>query len=414
MGLWKPPPVSEWNKANETELCSKSNNSSKLTEESTSSSDEELNAKVGVPGRNIRIDQNRAASNDSGDEEDYMNMSFSGNNHYSATNDIFKNSISNPKSRIVMDSGRKRARMTDTSNLEYAMNQSLLECEDAKSSVGLKLMESMGWKIGEALGKRATSRVGDDDAELAESPRAILEPIVVSLRTSKAGIGSKLLAKPQSKKNFESETVQFEQVVSQYRKRVLAEHEEKRLETTLKRMQRVGIELEEKDLEKTGVYIPQPNLKDLVPDTGLRFDHDDFTLQRYYSQFNVLWRGLIIDGCKNSLVNVIKKQALSDFAKNHCFPLSEANGISQLAKYKDHETTSSNIEGSTENLSILECSKDMNLENFEALPLNEKLAMVYMGLRRRFFYCFWCGCSYKNVQEMQEFCPGVTEAVHDS
>jgi Domain of unknown function (DUF4187) len=56
--------------------------------------------------------------------------------------------------------------------------------------------------------------------------------------------------------------------------------------------------------------------------------------------------------------------------------------------------------------------EETELEEFEALSVEEQLEKVLRYMREKYFYCFWCGCAYQDAQDLEENCPGLTEEDH--
>jgi hypothetical protein len=55
--------------------------------------------------------------------------------------------------------------------------------------------------------------------------------------------------------------------------------------------------------------------------------------------------------------------------------------------------------------------EDEELDDFEAMEVEEKLRRLVMYLREEHRYCLWCKCAYDD--DDMEGCPGVMEADHD-
>jgi hypothetical protein len=52
-------------------------------------------------------------------------------------------------------------------------------------------------------------------------------------------------------------------------------------------------------------------------------------------------------------------------------------------------------------------------EAWQALPPAEQLSAVLGRLRQHYCYCLYCGCRYDSDLDMQQHCPGPTEADHE-
>jgi len=55
--------------------------------------------------------------------------------------------------------------------------------------------------------------------------------------------------------------------------------------------------------------------------------------------------------------------------------------------------------------------EDVELDEFTALDVADRLARVVVYLREQYNYCFWCKFRYPN--DKMEGCPGLTEEDHD-
>ncbi|KAF2754269.1 hypothetical protein EJ05DRAFT_479794 [Pseudovirgaria hyperparasitica] len=55
--------------------------------------------------------------------------------------------------------------------------------------------------------------------------------------------------------------------------------------------------------------------------------------------------------------------------------------------------------------------EDLELEQFESLPLSDRLLKVTSYLREKHHYCFWCKHGY--ADDSMDGCPGTTEDDHD-
>ena len=52
-------------------------------------------------------------------------------------------------------------------------------------------------------------------------------------------------------------------------------------------------------------------------------------------------------------------------------------------------------------------------EAWAARPAAERLDAVLQRLRERYCYCLYCGCRYDGTADMQQHCPGPSEADHE-
>jgi hypothetical protein len=57
--------------------------------------------------------------------------------------------------------------------------------------------------------------------------------------------------------------------------------------------------------------------------------------------------------------------------------------------------------------------RERELEAWQALAPAEQLAALLSRLRGVYCYCMYCGCRYDSAADMQQHCPGLTEADHE-
>ncbi|XP_076231726.1 G patch domain-containing protein 11 [Calliopsis andreniformis] len=48
----------------------------------------------------------------------------------------------------------------------------------------------------------------------------------------------------------------------------------------------------------------------------------------------------------------------------------------------------------------------------EDIPINEKLEILTKYLRKKYFYCIWCGVAYQDEDDLRDNCPGWTRNEH--
>ena len=53
---------------------------------------------------------------------------------------------------------------------------------------------------------------------------------------------------------------------------------------------------------------------------------------------------------------------------------------------------------------------DAEMDEFEGLPVSQRLEYAVSYMRKQHFYCFWCKRHFEN--EWMEGCPGYEEADH--
>ncbi len=84
--------------------------------------------------------------------------------------------------------------------------------------------------------------------------------------------------------------------------------------------------------------------------------------------------------------------------------------LSRNANYDDAEEDPQDRLASGKEEEYLD-EEDPELDEFDALPLAERLQRIVLHLRQEHNYCFWCKHQYETAN--MEGCPGVAEEDHD-
>ncbi|KAI5821090.1 hypothetical protein BZA77DRAFT_298689 [Pyronema omphalodes] len=277
-----------------------------------------------------------------------------------------------PKSKAEL--AREAAEKRDA-----ALAQSLLSAENARQSKGLKMMQKMGFTVGKGLGK-------EQEGEQADIRK--LEPVGVSLKQDKAGIGhtSEMKRKMDEVAEGEGASKRREVDPEEYRQRVAEEREEKRLQGQFYGAQKVleGFEGgEERKQTLRGI--------------------------------NVLWRGLV------------KHREEAERERRMRYDMEQGLGAPKLPGYdKDYELDSEDktalgiepavkVERTEKGRTYIvdpeeDEGEDEELAEFEELPWAEKLERITGWLREKHNYCFWCKWKYDTAE--MDGCPGTDEDSH--
>lgn len=207
---------------------------------------------------------------------------------------------------------------------------------------GLRMMEMMGYKIGESLGK------ADNGAKNISLP---IKPMV---KNNKEGIKSLQKTLWGMHNNEEgTEPGNFREW----------QHNLKDVE----RKERVFQSMEKIAFEMTG-------------------DIDHFSEKSDPRDFNVLWRRYVID-------------LLTRLHRNSNITKEEVKPI--LSEDNDEE----------DQLIVLN-REDFELQAFEDMHIDQKIASINNFLRTELRYCFYCGCKYKDDEDLFAHCPGDQEEDH--
>ncbi|KAI5303100.1 hypothetical protein KEM56_000032 [Ascosphaera pollenicola] len=266
------------------------------------------------------------------------------------------------------------------------------------SNKGFKMMQKLGYKHGTALGRHSTEPEESQDAKR----RRLLEPIAVSLKEDRGGIGLDTEKKRKIREQFKTVAKQEKAEESNFRERVRREREEKRLESQFAAAQKVIEKFDADEAEDDGSSI--------IPETSIP---DKKTLKRAtkrLSEVNILYRGLIKSRLESLKVNQAYREMLSrrspsleaDLCGLPAADNSELDRDDRLALGQDIEA----LRHVTH-----EEEEDQELEEFESLPPAERLSKAVSYLRKKYNYCFWCKYQYASAE--MEGCPGLTEEDHD-
>jgi hypothetical protein len=226
------------------------------------------------------------------------------------------------------------------------------------------MMAKLGYKPGTTLGKTEDARI---------------EPIGVSVKEDKGGIGHDTAKKRKIREEFEEAAKRVKVGQGDYRERVRQEREEKRIGSQVIGAQKVAEKL----------------------DTEV--DEDPPMDKRPLKSINVLWRGLN----RARLEKEAERRMRADMQQS----------LSRLPTYTDPDEEEEDKQAfgkkQTKNEFVEEdlYDEDEELEKFQALPAPEKLDKLVRYLRETYYYCFWCKFRYDNAE--MEGCPGLTEDEHD-
>lgn len=242
------------------------------------------------------------------------------------------------------------------------------------SSKGFKMMAKLGYKPGSTLGKSEDARK---------------EPIAVSIKENRGGIGHDTEKKRKILEEFEeaAKRVKVEEVG--YRDRVRQEREEKRLSGLIIGAQKVVERLETETYEEAE-RLERETAETVVPS------------KRPLSKINVLWRGLV----RERLEKEAEKRMRADMQQS----------LSRLPTYDDPEDDEEDERAFAKKQSTNEFVEedlyvdDAELDDFQALPAEERLEKLVLYLRDTFHYCFWCKYKYEDAE--MKGCPGLTEDEH--
>ncbi|GAB1311301.1 G-patch domain-containing protein [Madurella fahalii] len=354
------------------------------------------------------------------EEEDYMTMTFPDDPTTTVTTTSSlsgRGETSLQRRQRLRREAEARARPKSKAELaaeeearrEAALSQSLIASQP--KSKGLAMMAKMGF-TGGALGKKkeavavaaaaaataATTTGGVGDGERTRAGGGgITEPIRISIKDGREGIGLESERKRKLREAAEAAGEKAKRAKAdegEYRERLRREREEKRWEGQVvgaqKVAERMAAEAEEKGEGKDG------DGKEGGPGRGLA--------SRPLKSIPVVWRGLV--------------RAREEAERDRRMRYDLEQGLSRLPTYEDAEEDEDDKKALGKATARTTCvtaedldEEDSVLDEFNALPADERLRRLVLHLREKHHYCFWCKFTYPD--DTMEGCPGLTEEDHD-
>ncbi|OKL56955.1 hypothetical protein UA08_07826 [Talaromyces atroroseus] len=376
------------------------------------------------------------------DEDDYMSMIIEEPTQQRETltqRKLRKQRESEAKARIPSKAERAAAEVT---RREHALSASVLD----PANKGFQMMAKLGFKAGDALGKKALPQTqtqpqpqtprkdstivsndndNDNDKKQTEGTtgtqindwiQSRAEPLRLIVKEDRGGIG----LDSEKKRKFRAEA---DELVSknarakaeegEYRERMRAEREERRLEAQVHAAQKVAEKLDcEDELTNSG------------GEDEKKQKHKQ--KKKPTSQVNVLYRGLVREREekeRDRLVRAIFENSMStSSAAASFFPKPRLPSYSNPADEDDDDGSGNNkthaLQDTEENITFEEqetdadaTEEDEELNEFNALPASARLDRLVAYMREKYWYCFWC--KYRYDEAGMEGCPGLTEEDHD-
>jgi hypothetical protein len=299
----------------------------------------------------------------SDDEDDYMKMVFE-----EPKQQKYETSLQRAARRRREAEERSRQKTkSEREAEEREAREAALETALPTSSKGFKMMAKFGFKQGDSLGK-------------SENARKV--PIAVELKEDRSGIGMDSEKKRKFRERMEEVGRQAKRSKEEdldYREFQRQQIKQKKLEKDLNSAQRAAERLHDEANDSKGTEnVPLKNI-------------------------NVIWRRL----ARDRLEKLHKKQEEQNL-KN-----SLLARMPSFADDDEDEDDRTALGSETKALYIADDleEEDPELDEFESLPIEERLDKVVSYLRENYHYCYWCGHRYSDAS--MEGCPGATEEEHD-
>jgi hypothetical protein len=265
---------------------------------------------------------------------------------------------------------------------EEALSKSMFtDPTTASTNKGLAMMAKMGFKPGVALGSK--DNIG-----------ARTEPIAISMKEDRGGIGLDTEKKRKFREEVEKEGKRVKAEEGEYRERVRREREEVRLEGMVGAAMRVAERMDGEREEEKDIKAGAPEGGEDIKKTKVS--------AKPLKQINVLWRGLV------------RKREEKERDRRMRYDLQQS--LSRLPTYDDPDEDKEDKRalGKDKVQYILEEDleeEDPELDQFNALDPAERLQKLVNHLRQEYNYCFFCKYTYPDKE--MEGCPGFTEEDHD-
>jgi hypothetical protein len=332
------------------------------------------------------------------EEDDYMNMVIAEPSGPKEKETYTQRRLR--KQREAEERGRVKSKAEraaeEAAAREAALSKSLLESSSA--SKGLKMMAKMGFKPGVPLG--------------AGHMEARMEPITLSMKDDRGGIGMDSLKKRKFREAYEDEAKRVKVEEGDYRERVRQEREEARLEAlignAMRIAERMAEEKEEQELEVRGeAHAHKSNgttsNEGDVADGGTAAPKAKSISTKPLKSINVLWRGLVRrreERERDRRMRYDLQQSLSQKLPTYDDSHEDEDDRKALGKRQLQYSLADDLD-----------EEDPELDEFNALPPVERLQKITMHLQEEYNYCFWCKHQYPDKE--MDGCPGFTEEEHD-
>ncbi|KAI0008528.1 hypothetical protein F4779DRAFT_436017 [Xylariaceae sp. FL0662B] len=333
------------------------------------------------------------------EEDDYMNMTFGEEPQATTAETSLQRRQRLKREGEIKGRVKSKAEQAaaEREAREAALSRSMLESAQARKSKGLAMMTKMGFKGG-ALGSGSG---GGGNAGLAE-------PLRPEMKEDRAGIG---LDSDRKRKLRDAADLQQKKLKADedgYRERVRREREQARCERVVYAAMKVCERLDEEHGRAGGTREEEEEEED---DGGDDDDGADAPPRRKTTSLStrplksipVVWRGLVRG----------REEAERDRRMRYDLEQSSTRlptYVDDLEDEDDRQAMGKTTGPAYAPVEDLE-EEDPELDEFNALEVEERLQRLVAYLRKEHRYCFWCKCAYPD--ETMDGCPGLTEEDHD-
>ncbi|KAJ5936407.1 hypothetical protein N7454_005042 [Penicillium verhagenii] len=344
------------------------------------------------------------------EEDDYMSMVIEEPTQKESFTQRKRREQREAEARGRVPSKAERAAL-EASRRDEALAKSTLD----PTNKGFKMMAKLGFKAGDALGKRDSDTPPDGKLDATQRlMQARAEPLNLTLKDGRGGIGLDSEKKRKIREEAEEATKKIKREEGDYRDRVREERELRRTEGQVRAAQKVAERLDldaenENETSKDGESHPEQEYeqKDETSDPKPRPKRVKPT-----SQISVLYRGLVREyeerEREKQARQILQTSLPSSFFRNSKLPGYDDGDLEQ----EDRQAIGNQSGPYTAALEQEVEEEDPELDAFNALPASERLEKLVLHLRETYRYCFWCKFRYETDLELGG-CPGLTEEDHD-
>jgi hypothetical protein len=248
------------------------------------------------------------------------------------------------------------------------------------------MLAKLGYKPGAALGKT-------EDAST--------EPIHVAMKEDRGGIGLDAERKRKLRQEVERVAKKVKEDEISYRDRVRTEREEKRREGQIYGAQKIAERFDTEEEEEE--HSAMADTAEESP-TAAELKKRKATAPTPLKGINLLWRGLARDRVEKDRDKRMRhdlQQSLSRLPEVDDSDSDDADDFDSPSASRDRAAIAE------EELD----EDDGELDEFKALPSEQRLEKLVLYLRDKYWYCFWCKYRYPDAE--LDGCPGITEEDHD-
>ncbi|KAI1941798.1 hypothetical protein LOZ66_001279 [Ophidiomyces ophidiicola] len=351
-------------------------------------------------------------ADDDADDDDYMAMAVSEPAARETLTQRRRRQLREAEARARVPSKAERAAAAAAAR-DAALATSALD----PASKGFQIMARLGYTAGSALGRAPPT---DDTAR--DAARRITEPLPIAVKDGRGGVGLDSLRKRRLRDQLDGHAKRLQTDQLDFRARARLESDARRAEAQFRAAQAVaeGLDLAADEEEAAEHRHASTDASTGTATATGTADNANCPPVRPRARVNLLYRGLVRARelqRRDAQAAHRRYHALADSARDLASPSASRAmaGLSLPAAADDDLDPDDKLAlGRNADGRIVEPddeSDDPELDDFSALPPQDRLARLVRYLRDTHCYCFWCKCRYDSPR--MDGCPGLTEDDHD-